>query len=414
MRQFLSSAFTVLFLTLAADGRVAFAQTISTSQQSTCATDDAGEAFCWGRPAWLTDRGTAPVPYDANPMGRLGHAPGVRFAAVVTGWLHICALTQAGQVICGGSNMQGELGRDSACGGRSCAAPDSISSSERFRSIVAGFSHTCALTHDGRLFCWGSNEAGQTGIGSRAPIVWRPTQVYGGYRFVSITAGARHTCGLTVGGEALCWGANSSSQLGINTARRGCRLPDACTAVPAPLDDPRRFVTLRAGYNVTCGITAGGGLYCWGYNYSAPDGDRPLALTHIGASFAFRDVSPGYWFNCATAVGGLAYCWKEFHPAFIGRPLVQFGCRDARQCIDETPVSPSLRFLKLAAAEQHACGITTDGAVYCWGRKNQHVNGEGNCDAGAPDPAQCSAIPVRIGGDWNLLMARGSRGKDNP
>lgn len=393
------------------------AQSISTFQNHTCVTDTSGELYCWGEVSW--GGGRQVVPYDADPLLRIPHVPGVRFATIAVGWIHDCALIQTGQIVCSGTNYQSELGRDTnqTCSGGHCGRPDSIMTSERFRSVVSGQSHSCGLTRDGRAFCWGMNDAGQTGIGSRVPIVQRPTAVFGGYRFLSLAAGSRHTCGISVDGETLCWGANSNSQLGINTARRGCPLSATCTAVPAPLDDPKDFVTLSAGQDKTCGITRVGTLYCWGFGYGGGRGDRPLTLTRIGSSMTFSAVNPGYWFTCAIAVGGKAYCWKEDDHAIIGQSLVRWGCRDAPACIDEAPVSNTLRFRALASGQAHACGITVDGAVYCWGLKHTEKIGDriGQCEIGQPDPThECTAEPVRVGGRFNVLGSDESRPRNKP
>jgi alpha-tubulin suppressor-like RCC1 family protein len=41
-----------------------------------------------------------------------------------------------------------------------------------------------------------------------------PVAVAGGLTFATLTAGGEHTCGLTSGGAAYCWGNNFSGQLG--------------------------------------------------------------------------------------------------------------------------------------------------------------------------------------------------------
>ena len=62
--------------------------------------------------------------------------------------------------------------------------------------------------HHGLLYCWGGNFLGQTGIGSTAHPVLVPTLAATGYSFVSVFAGGNHTCGLTAAGTAHCWGYN--------------------------------------------------------------------------------------------------------------------------------------------------------------------------------------------------------------
>lgn len=390
------------------------AQSISTSQLHTCAVSEAGDAYCWGRVGWITDAaGQHDVPFDASPMPHVPHAPGMSFVSMATGYQHDCVLVRTGQVFCSGvSYVHGELGRDTTrickAGMATCVPADSVDTPERFKSVVAGLYHVCALTRDGRAFCWGANESGQAGVGTRNAAVLTPTPVVGNYRFTALTAGLRHTCGITVGGETLCWGANGQQQLGFNMARRGCSFSDLCTAAPSPLDQPQRYVVLKAGGNKTCGVTATGSLYCWGDGYTPVGNQVPVTPVRIGASFAFYDVSPGGLFTCGIATGGRAYCWKEQSRAPIGQGLVTWGCTQSTTCIDETPVNDDLRFRAIASGDQHACGIAGDGAVYCWGMKNEARAGDALAQATCAGTRadlnrECSPVPARIGGDLNLL-----------
>ena len=76
--------------------------------------------------------------------------------------------------------------------------------------------------------------------------------------FRSLSAGGRHTCGLTARGEAYCWGDNSSGQLGNGTV--------AASATPVRVRSVGAFESLSAGYIHTCAITTEGAVYCWGSN----------------------------------------------------------------------------------------------------------------------------------------------------
>src|ERR1041384_3213650 len=84
-----------------------------------------------------------------------------------------------------------------------------------WQTVSAGAEHTCALKADGTAFCWGSNQYGQLGatetdtacvtVQTTYPCATRATPVNTTLKFTSITAGQRHTCGITTGREAYCW-----------------------------------------------------------------------------------------------------------------------------------------------------------------------------------------------------------------
>ena len=64
------------------------------------------------------------------------------------------------------------------------------------------------------LTCSATN--GQLGDGTYTQRL-TPVAVHGGLVFSSLTAGYVHTCGLTTGGAAYCWGYNAYGQLGDGT-----------------------------------------------------------------------------------------------------------------------------------------------------------------------------------------------------
>jgi alpha-tubulin suppressor-like RCC1 family protein len=67
------------------------------------------------------------------------------------------------------------------------------------------------------LSCWGSNQYGQLGDGTRTSRLV-PTQVGTDRDWVSVSAGFSHTCGLRGTGTLWCWGYNYSRQLGDGTS----------------------------------------------------------------------------------------------------------------------------------------------------------------------------------------------------
>jgi alpha-tubulin suppressor-like RCC1 family protein len=174
---------------------------------------------------------------------------------------YTCALTTSGEAYCWGDNERGQLGNGmGGWGGLDLTAhpvPAPVSGELRFTALTAGLGrHTCGLTGTGAAYCWGENSFGALGNGSNSdsPI---PVPVSGGLTFLQLIAGGfiGHTCGLTAGGRAYCWGENSVGQVGDQSTFD--RLE------PAAVSGDLSFTTLDAGFRHSCGLAAGI-LYCWG------------------------------------------------------------------------------------------------------------------------------------------------------
>jgi alpha-tubulin suppressor-like RCC1 family protein len=58
---------------------------------------------------------------------------------------------------------------------------------------------------DGTGYCWGNNDSGQLGDGTTTSAA-TPTPIAGNLLFSSLSAGTWHSCGVTTGGLAYCWG----------------------------------------------------------------------------------------------------------------------------------------------------------------------------------------------------------------
>jgi alpha-tubulin suppressor-like RCC1 family protein len=122
--------------------------------------------------------------------------------------------------------------------------------------ISAGYFFICGVTATGAAYCWGNNEFGQLGNGSDKDSD-TPVPVSGRLNFKSVSAAVGgHACGITTTGAAYCWGLNESGQLGNGTKKN--------SNVPAAVSGGLTFVSISGGHFHTCGVTTDGELYCWG------------------------------------------------------------------------------------------------------------------------------------------------------
>jgi alpha-tubulin suppressor-like RCC1 family protein len=224
-------------------------------------------------------------------------------------------LTTKGQAYCWGGNDNGELG----AGTRKLSfVPIAVAGGHTFRSIRAGSFFTCGIDDTGSLFCWGKNRSGQLGDGSMEDKT-SPSAVAGGLKWASISTGDDHACGIATNGKAYCWGDNKHGQLGIGSAK--------LSAVPVAVEGGLNFIAIYASRRVTYALTKKGLAYCWGW-----------ALGEVGV--------------CAGQVA-------------MNVPGPVFGPQD------ETA------FKSLSLAPTHACGLAA-GEVYCWGDNAHGQLGNGS------------------------------------
>ena len=138
-------------------------------------------------------------------------AGGLVFSTLAVGLQHSCGIA-AGKAYCWGSNSHGQLGIGATEPSRN--VPTVVVGSEHYDSIAAGAQHTCAVA-SGRVFCWGEDSYGQLGDGRfvGTPVL-APVAVSSDLLFTSVSAGTDHTCAITTDAALYCWGRNDSGQLG--------------------------------------------------------------------------------------------------------------------------------------------------------------------------------------------------------
>ncbi len=193
----------------------------------------------------------------------MGLASGVQ--AIAAGELHTCALTDQGGVQCWGANLWSQLG-DGSTTFRSTTPVDVVGLASGVQAIAAGGFHTCALTDQGGVQCWGANGSGQLGDGSTARHLTLVDVVGLASGVQAIAAGGDHTCALTDQGGVQCWGANGSGQLGDGSTT------DRTTPVDM-VGLPNGVQAIAAGDYHTCALTDQGGVKCWGANFNGQLGD---------------------------------------------------------------------------------------------------------------------------------------------
>lgn len=82
--------------------------------------------------------------------------------------------------------------------------------------MTAGDNHTCGVTTGNLAYCWGANHEGQLGDGTMTQRVV-PAAVARGLQFRRVDVGVNFSCAVTTDDRAFCWGDNRLGQLGDGT-----------------------------------------------------------------------------------------------------------------------------------------------------------------------------------------------------
>lgn len=310
-------------------------------------------------------------------------------ATVSSGGTFTCANKLDGTTKCFGFGTSGQLGNG---GLTTQASPVTVSGSNSFKKIVSGRQHSCGLTTTGGVVkCWGMGANGRIGNGGTTNQSV-PQTVSGSSVFVDLFAdsSAQMTCGMTNTNVVQCWGTGSNGQLG-NGGTTDSLVPSSITS--------HSFVSIGSGNGTTCGVLANGTGYCWGAKFYGRMGDGgPINdfTAGTGAKFlitgghSWKNISPGGMSVCGLTVNNDAYCWGS---------TSTLGSTSATDVSVPKLVSGGLKFRSVKVGYYVACGITLNNDAYCWGTG---ANGEfGN--GGTANSINAPVLVSSGGHKWNNI-----------
>lgn len=294
-------------------------------------------------------------------------------------------------------------------------------------SIDAGSASACALAV-GRVYCWGSNEFGQLGVGSPNEGLFPSPQLVGGVLagkvVTAISVGSASACAIA-DAQAYCWGSNAHGQVGTASAISEYRLPQPVFAGAALHN--KKVSAVSVGSDHACAV-ASGIAYCWGGNTGGQLGSgldvdhysSPVAVVTDGAlnGRLITSVTAGLLHTCALSAGR-AYCWGDNTSGQLGISSEEFKAIPPT-AVDTTGVLAGLTVESISAGERTTCAIAGTGAArrpYCWGEgfAGQLGNNK-NQDSKSPVAVQMSgelagagvsAVSVNLNGGCLVAVGKG-------
>ena len=270
-------------------------------------------------------------------------------------------------------------------GAPSSAVEVAISSS--FDSTGAIQSTICAVFANSSLYCWGENYDDQLQLAASAPVgtpmLVMPTKVD------RVGVGGDHVCvrDTTSAPFAIdCWGDDDELQLGSSaeTGPRTCgsdNLQDCGGRTPLSVDQQTitQLTTIAGGGSFTCVAPDGSdGVTCWGSgasgelgtatNSNAGPAEVLVGATPLGSAAA---VAAGTEHACAVTTAGAVFCWGDNSSDQLGIAL-SGQATTAQQVAFE----PTTKFVAIAAGYNTTCAIDSATNVWCWGANQQGIAGQ--------------------------------------
>ena len=317
-------------------------------------------------------------------------------ASVSAGWSHTCALTTVGNIYCWGRNAHGQLGNGSSTDSSKPVKVKVIQGDAI--AVDAGSRHTCAILEGGALMCWGANSSSQLGMSPRVDRL-QPVEVTTiGAPVADISAGAGFTCVVTNVGAAKCWGNNFEGQLGNGTVDQGS---------PYSTPTPQNVVGLGSGVESisagglhACAVLTTGAVECWGRNEDNQLGDgttirRSSPVEVSGLSSGIDIVSAGLWHTCALNDSGGVLCWGTNFSGRVGDGTFPTSPEDLNgfKSTPQAVTGLSENVVSQSAGGSHSCALLGDGTTKCWGSDFWFQLGAGDAFSSS---AFFSPVPIDV------------------
>ncbi|MEY3407725.1 MAG: hypothetical protein RL038_786 [Actinomycetota bacterium] len=321
---------------------------MDTQNKTTCALTSAKRLFCWGSNSDGFLGGGSQNSEEPNPTEVV--LQGVAWKSVSIGYDHACALSTYGDAYCWGSNSYyGQAGIGSNTTPLTPTAVDTSGSlaGKTIKQISSSGYNSCALATDNSVHCWGQGLYGGVGNNNTttqfSPVDITNSGFLNGNTVQKLIPGGYHTCALTTDGEIACWGGNDYNEVGINSAGNNALVPTQID-MSGPTAGKTFKQVIAGGYH-TCAVSTDDKIFCWGYNDYNTTGVEDSSVSEIReiedygnlAGDAIVDMAAGYYFTCALTSAGEVGCW-----GYNSNSEPYLGIGEGQYVFTHIPTSPTL------------------------------------------------------------------------
>jgi len=371
---------------------------VSAAKDHTCVVTALGGVRCWGDDLKLGYGLAAPGVGDVNV--------GANALQVSAGDNHTCVLLDGDNVRCWGTGNSGRLGYGNTTTvglTESPAAIEIVPIGETVKQLSTRYNHSCALLSTDQVRCWGWGEDGRLGYGDTQSIGDNETpadkgDVPVGRSAKQISVGFNHTCAVTTDGEVRCWGDGSAGQLGYGNTDSVGGTSTAKSAVRAD----ERALQVGTGIFLTCALFESGAVSCWGDGGSGlgygdtddiGDTETPRDKGTIDVGGVVTQIAVGGHHVCALLDSGAVRCWGSGASGQLGYGNTEdIGDDETPASVGDVDVGGEVELL--TAGNNHTCAVLTSGALRCWGAGSSGQLGYAHTENVGDDETPASAGDV--------------------
>ncbi|MQY10208.1 hypothetical protein SRB5_03150 [Streptomyces sp. RB5] len=323
---------------------------------------------------------------------------------LLSAWSGAAAQESAPAALSWGMNYQGQLG-DGTNDDRALPGDVALPEDVTLTSIAAGHAHGLAVASDGRLFAWGSNWAGQLGVGDTDNRM-TPVEVTLPGNVTDIAAGSGHSLAVASDGRLFAWGSNWAGQLGVGDTN------DRLTPVELTLPGDVTVTTIAAGAEHSLAVASDGRLFAWGSNWTGQLGvgdetsrDTPVEVPLPG-DVTVAGIAAGDRHSLAVASDGRLFAWGSNAFGQLG-----VGDRDYRITPVEVTLPGNVTVTDIAAGLGHSLAIASDGRLFAWGLNIAGQLGVGDADYRITPvevalPGNVTVTDIAAGAEQSLAVVR--------
>ncbi len=339
----------------------------------------------------LGDDNQADTTTVSIPVLSLDGTKGLDWHQVYVGYNYSCAIKRDKSLWCWGANNDSQLGL-AGLDKRDQHLPKQVSVNGIFyndwKMVAVAKNHSCAIrelaesnnTISDRIFCWGKNISGQ--IGNQSLInVTTPTLIGGllDNDWTAITVGSIHSCATKQNDSVYCWGSKNLNNLGLGVSSSASPIQVGTDTTWNKLQTGNNFVLAK---NNTAEVPRS---WVWGENTlgqlnfkSKFNKQSPTELIMLWGT-----VVAGANHACETEKYSTTTwtCWGDNRYLQVGRYAVVPGPPPA---LDPAPANP---YSQVAVGGRHSCGIEQN-KLWCWGDNRYGQIGIGKQTATALDVTQ--------------------------